>query len=116
MSIFKDVTLAWKGQEYTVKSNEVMKLIAKVEDVITMGELTQATGHKLTRISEAYAVALCHAGCSVSIEEVYQSLFGQGGADAASNAIAGLLMLMVPPDTYNPEAGGGKPPAAKAES
>lgn len=116
MGIFQDIILAWQGQEFTVKSNEVMKLIAKVEDVVSLGELTQASGPKLSRLSEAYAVALSHAGCPVSIEEVYASLFGQGGRDVASKAVSGLVMMMLPPDTYNPEASGGKPEAAKAES
>lgn len=106
MSIFQDVVLQWQGEEYIVKSNKVMMLIAKIEDVITLQELTQESGPRLARVSEAYAVALNYVDCHVSIEEVYSYLFGEGGGNVKAT-ITGLIMLMLPPDTYNPEANGG---------
>jgi hypothetical protein len=107
MAIFDDVTLGYGGEEYTVKHDEVMRLIGKVEDVISLAELTRDGGPRLTRLSEAYAVALNYAGCKVTIEDVYASLFGGDGGATAQGAVTGLLMLMLPPATYNPATNGG---------
>jgi len=107
MAIFEDVTLGYGGDEFTVKHDEVMKLIAKIEDVISLTELTRDGGPRLTRLSEAYAVALNYAGCKVTIEDVYASLFGGDGSASAQAAVTGLLMLMLPPATYNPKTNGG---------
>lgn len=108
MAIFEDVTLGYGGKEYTVKHDEVMKLIGKIEDVISLAELTRDGGPRLSRLSEAYAVALNYAGCSVTIDEVYASLFGDTGSSSAQGAVTGLLMLMLPPATYNPSNNGAK--------
>jgi hypothetical protein len=105
VSIFKNIIFVWQDKEYTVKANEVMQLIAKIEDIISLQELTNSP--KLSRISEAYTVALSHAGCEATIEEVYCSLFQSEGANVQTS-ITSLVMLMLPPDTYNPENNGGK--------
>ena len=78
-----------------------MKLISKVEDVISLGDLT--TKPKLSKLAEAYAVAINYAGGKVGVDEVYASLFGEGGNDNVQNSITSLIMMMLPPDTYNPD-------------
>jgi len=108
MAIFEDVTLGYGGEEYTVKHTEVMRLIGKIEDVISLAELTRDGGPRLSRLSEAYAVALNYAGCKVTIDEVYASLFGGNGMAMAQGATTGLLMVMMPPSTYNPKNNGGQ--------
>ena len=102
MSVFEDITLGFAGEEYTVKSNQVMKLIAMVEEVITLRELSQDGGPRLTRLAEAYKVALNYAGADVTVEQVYESLFGNGGANNVAQVIQSLIMMMLPPSTYNP--------------
>jgi len=96
--MFQDVTLSWKGEDYTVQANNVLMLIAKIENHITLQEL--ASGNPgLAKIAQAYSAALVHAGARVSPDQVYQSFFA--GADAGENAILavqGLLAMMVPPD------------------
>ena len=101
MAIFEDVTLSFKGEEFTIKGNQVMKLISQVEDVISLGELT--TAPKLSKLAEAYAVAINYAGGKASIDEVYASLFGSGGSDNVQNSITSLIMMMLPPETYQPD-------------
>lgn len=111
MSIFKNVVLCFKGDEFTVKSTEIMRLIGRLEDVISIADLTQQGGPKPSRLAEAYAIALISAGSEATIEEVYESLF-DGEYEAAAESVSGLMLLMMPPKTYNPTANGGKKKAA----
>lgn len=105
MSIFKDVKLAWKGEIYTIKADSIMRLLAKLESEISLSDLSCANGKPpLAKISIAYALALSHAGASVTDEQVYAEMFGDGDVSAAtmSGAITGLMFLMTPPDSYQP--------------
>ena len=113
MAIFDDITLTFNGNDYTVKSDRVMMLIAKVEDVISLRQLTSGD-IKMSKLAEAYKVALEYAGAKVQTEDVYASLFGEGGAEAVQGSIQSLIMLMLPPSTYNPpeDTGRGKGKAA----
>ena len=106
MSIFEDVTLAWKGEEFTVKAGEMMRLIAKVENEISIVELTRRQGPPLSKLAMGYAVALNHAGAKATHEQVYESLFmaSQDDNDVIVNAVSGLLTMMMPPSTYQPQA------------
>lgn len=102
MAIFEDITLTFGGDEYTIPSNGVMRLIAKIEDVISLQDLTGQP--KLSRLAEAYTVALVYAGCKkVNTEDVYASLFGDGGRENIQNSITTLIQMMVPPVTYQPD-------------
>ena len=103
MAIFQDVTLAWKGEEYTVKSNQVMRLIAKIEDEITLQDLSRPQV-PMAKIAMAYAVALQYAGCrGVIADDVYAALFDGETAQVAVTAVEALMMIMVPPSTYQPQ-------------
>ena len=114
MSVFRDVTLGFEGKEYTIPSNKIMMLIAKVEDVVSLGDLTTGMGPKLSRLAEAYCVCLKYAGADVKIEEVYETLFGDGGRKNVEGAITNLMTLMLPPSSYQPDTEKtGKPPAAE---
>jgi len=114
MSVFEDITLGYGDEEYIVKSNQVMKLIAMVEEVITLRELSQDGGPRLTRLAEAYKVALNYAGANVTTEQVYASLFGNGGAQHVASVMQALIMMMLPPATYNqPEQKESKPKKKK---
>lgn len=97
MGIFKPVTLTWKGVDYEVGADSVMMLIAKIEDIITLTELLNPKGRPIAKISMAYAEALRYAGARVKDDEVYAAMFKEGASDAATNAVNGLLMMMVPP-------------------
>lgn len=112
MAIFEDISFEYKGKEFKIKSNKVMRLICTIEDIITLGELT--TGPKFSKLAEAYTAALTYAGADVEIEEVYASLFGNGSKERVSATITNLIMMMLPPDTYNPkikDEESGKPQA-----
>lgn len=105
MAIFEDVTFGFKGNEYKVESSRVMMLIAKVEDIITLQDLTNGKAPKLSILAEAYSIALTYAGASVTIDEVYESLFGGEGVANVQNTVTSLIMLMLPPSSYHPQEG-----------
>jgi len=99
MSVFKEITLGFKGEEFKVQPGQVMRLIAMVEDVISLQDLMN--GPKLSKLAEAYTVALNYAGASAQTEEVYESLFGEGGAGNVQASITTLITMMLPPSSYS---------------
>ena len=114
MGIFQDITISFKGCNYKIPNNRVMKLIAIVEDIVSLQDLTTGKGPKLNKLAEAYAAALNYAGASVEVEEVYGSLFGHEGGKSVTDTITSLIMMMLPPDSYNPpETDAGKQAAAE---
>lgn len=97
-SIFEDVTLSWKGQEFKVPANRVMGLVEVIEDVITLEELVSKSGGKRAKLARAFANAISYAGGNVSQEDVYTSLFGEDSSRAISAAVTSILSLMIPPE------------------
>lgn len=97
MSIFQSVTLKWDNKEYVVPANQVMGLIAKIEDVITLAELMNKKGAPLARVAMGYGAALRYAGCRVKDEQVYQGMFSGDASEAIQTAVSGLLSMMIPP-------------------
>ena len=95
MSLFEPVTLTWKGEDFNVEPEKVMKLIAVIEEHISFYKLTNGEP-PATSIAFAYGAALRYAGAKVTDEEVYVSLFGGEGA-GVSYAVSSLMMMMVPP-------------------
>lgn len=103
MAIFEPIVLAWNGRDYTIPPDQVMRAIAKVEDVFTMAQLNghmQRADIPLAKLACAYAAVLRHAGARVTDEEVYDGMFS-GGATAlqtrALAAMSALLVMMIPP-------------------
>lgn len=97
--MFDEVCLTWKGEDYTVEPDNVLRLIAKVEDVITLGELFQYSsrgGAPLAKLAMSYGIMLRYAGVHVKDDDVYQAL-ATGGADGIIAATNTLLQMMVPP-------------------
>lgn len=109
MKGFEPVTLGWGDTEYVVPADQLMLLIAVVEDAI-LGDrggsaaLLLLTGEvKMNRLARAYAGALRHAGADVSDEEVYLAMQEDLADESADreieirNAIMGLLAIVSPP-------------------
>lgn len=101
MPIFEEITLTWKGEEFKIPPDQVMKVLAKVEDVITMVQLHRHRENgdlPLVKISQAYGIALRHAGAHVKDEEIYNEIFAGDSVRAiALNAVLTLQMMMIPP-------------------
>lgn len=107
--IFEPVKLTWKGRDYVIPPEQVLKLLAMVEDVITLGELStyMLSGRTpLAKLSKAWGIALRYAGAQLTDEEIYGELFSD--ADMQGKALAatfGLQALMVPPAHLRGEPG-----------
>jgi len=119
MSIFKTIELSFKNKSYKIEPTSVMRCLAQIEDVITLSDLSNAQRVPLVKLSQAYGIALRHAGANVTDEEVYEGVFEDGGAAMISGAVSGLLSMMIPPAKFQAVAAAKKPiakPKAKAKS
>ena len=108
---FEDVTLTWRGQDYTVPANRQMALIAKIEDALSgdtgqqaLTVLFRREGPPYSRLAAAFGAALRHAGARVSDDEVYLSiqtdLVSKSNAEktaAIQGCILALLSIISPP-------------------
>ena len=106
----QDVTLIWKGIEYVIEAREVLPLIAKIEEHLTLVEIVEAAKKgtaPIAKLAIAYGAALRHAGARVTNDEVYSGMFSGNSKKAATEAISALLALMVPPEHLQ-EKGDGK--------
>lgn len=111
MQGFEPVKLTWRGAEYTIPADRMLRAIASIEDEIrgdssrhAVAILTQKPGPTFSRIAMGYAAALRAAGAQVSGDEVYLEIMeGLAGGDEAEtaigvqNAIFSLLAIMSPP-------------------
>ena len=108
----KDVTLVWKGVEYRIEAREVLPVVAKIEECLTLFELADMNSVKkvkLARLSMAFGIALRHAGARVTDDEVHSGMFEAGNQRvAAESAVAALLTLMVPPEHLQEKPDGKK--------
>ena len=115
---FDDVTLEWRGEEFTVPASDQLMLITKIEDALTYGlpassavvVLSREGGPTESRLARAYAAALRHAGAKVSDDEVYLSMMKSMAEPGAEFAISvqgyiwGLLSIITPPGAEKIEA------------
>lgn len=103
MSIFQEVGLKWKGQEYVVPPDKVMGLVEVVEDVITIEELV-GNGIKRVRLAKAFAAAIRYAAqckgavAKIDDQEVFESLFGDDAMATTTRTVHALLAFMIPPE------------------
>jgi len=97
MSIFQTVTLSWGDKNYEIASDNVLSLIAIIEEHIRVVELHDSSrGVPLVKLSRAYAAALNYAGCAEATPElVYESIYKTGG-DGPQLALNAIMMLMLP--------------------
>lgn len=97
MDTFKDVLLTFNGASFVLPAAGLLRVIARLEDVISLGDLSSPKP-PLAKISQAYGIALRAAGAEVSDEDVYIQMFGGAAQINAGEAVSGLLMMMIPPD------------------
>jgi len=115
--MFSDVKFTYGGKDYTVKSDQVLMCIARVEGVITLGELVDTSRPQNAKLAMAYGEALRFAGAVVSNEELYLNIFKDGAAQSMGAAVGGLLSLMIPPEALQEKAGTAeKKPVRKKRS
>lgn len=110
MQGFEEVTLTWKGEEYTVPADQQLMLVAKLEDALSgdtgeqaIGMLLRREGPPYARLAMAFGAALRFAGCHVADDAVYLNMMdglSKNDADAVAStqgAIMALLSIVSPP-------------------
>ena len=115
MNAFDDVKLNWKGKDYTIRSQNVLSAIARVESVVTFHELMQYSERQtapLATLAAAYGILLRFAGADLTDEAIYQGMFSNLGDDTISVAIQTLLFMMIPKSRQPSVAVGKSKPAA----
>lgn len=118
----QDKIITYKGDEYVIKANTLMRCILGIEDIITLIEIqnTALRGTmKLAAIASAYAFALRFAGCKITDIEVYYEMLGHKEGDKpgenmerAAQLIRELIELMSPPKSLAKklQSGNGEAP------
>lgn len=98
--MFNDITIEWGGVTHTIPANKVLMGIARVEEIITIAEIMRygkVGAVPLARLAQAYAVLLRYAGFEVTDDAVYLTFVTSGKAMTVSQALVGIMILMVPP-------------------
>lgn len=110
MQGFEDVTISWKGEDYTIPADRQLMLVAKIEDALSQDSgkqaisfLMRAEGPPYSRLAMAFGAALRYAGADVSDDEVYLSIqddFAKSKNEVTmkvQGAVMALLMIVSPP-------------------
>lgn len=105
MKVFTDQTLSWAGKQYRIPAGRMLEAIARIEDHVTLVEITrhfqQRASIPLARLALAFHAVLEFAGAppTLTAEHVYHGMFGdQEAQEASMTAVSALLQMMVPPD------------------
>lgn len=121
-SIFKPVTLKWRGTDYVIEPTRVMRAIAIVEDYVTLHELAVMTEErhtiKTSRIAMAYAALLQYAGAKDATEEtVYLGMFrgNENSQQLVASSITGLLTMLIPHTLEEGQSATGEQSPNRAE-
>lgn len=107
-AIFREVTLAWQGETYTV--TPTYRLIQQVEQRVSIAGLAariQAGDPPLTQIAFVLATLLAAAGAEVEEVDVYTELHHAGDAKAVQQMVRVVLTA------FTPEPPAGNPPASR---
>ncbi|RMG71933.1 MAG: hypothetical protein D6711_14240 [Chloroflexi bacterium] len=109
--MFDDIKITHNDKGYTIQSDNVLKLVAQVERIISVVELAKLVSEgtpPLASIAMAYGIILRYAGATITDEEIYREFFSDSDAAAtAQNCILTLLQLMVPDLENPPDQTGG---------
>jgi hypothetical protein len=101
MALFESQSLMWKGETYIIPSDRMLGAIATIEEHFTFMEMIAASHGRppLVKISRAFAALLRYAGCKVSDEEMYRSIFDPNAniMERIEAALVTFLLMMTPP-------------------
>src|SRR5687767_11965225 len=98
---FDNVVFNWRDKEYRIPANRMLGAIARIEEVITMGNLglqVERGTPPVAKVAQAYAAVLRYAGARVTDDDVYCGMFAETNPkQAVAAAINTLFGIMVPP-------------------
>lgn len=111
MSVFEAIHLTWNGKDYTIPPDNVLQAIAKIEDVLTLGQIATFINDgklPLAKLAICTARLLRHAGVEVRDEAVYAAMFSGAGRELQQRALGWAMTLyrmMIPPEALRSEPG-----------
>lgn len=98
MPLFEPIELTWQNRKFVITPSRALRAIAKVEDIITLQQLSKADQVPFAKLALAYHALLKFAGANVTEEEVYEALWGATGEGQSAVAMVNaLLSMMLPP-------------------
>ena len=105
MRKFQNITFAYKGDNLTIKSNEVFLLVQQLHEIIPLSFIVNPIDENgKQRFSvfdtcEAFACCVNYAGGQATQEEIYCELFGENPI-AMEDLILRIQMVVVPPEEF----------------
>jgi len=118
------IILTFRGQDYTIPPNKVIRLGVELEDMMTFGgrnawqRLADPASMNLNMLAMAYHHALIYAGAKVDLQDVRQAIIHGSGGDLLEDIfgfIKGLETIMIPPAPLELADTGKANPDAQAE-
>lgn len=100
--VFQPVKVSWKGADYTIAPNRLMRCIAMIEEIVTLPFLSKCwvSGElPYAKLAMALGAVLRYAGANVTDEEVYAEMFkGPERRMLAAATLQTLMVMMFPPE------------------
>lgn len=118
------IILTFRGQDYTIPPNKIIRLGVELEDMMTFGgrnawqRLSDPSTLNLNMVAMAYHHALIYAGAKVSLEDVRRVVITGSGGDPLHDMfsfVRGLEAIMIPPEPLELADTGKASPDAQAE-
>jgi hypothetical protein len=105
MAVFRELTIKWRGEEYTfVPSMKLMRSIEMGDISFTDIAVRTSQGRPpVSHIAFVLSKMLNAAGAKVTDEDVYAELIG-GSAEEVTNLISFVLMAFSPAETDEKKA------------
>lgn len=99
MSVFKDITFEFKGETYTVKADNVYRLLADLYDCVHPSDVLSEKPN-LPKLANAFALCVNYCGGKTTGEEIYASMFSGESNLNTPEVVGALMLLIVPPSEY----------------
>lgn len=115
MGLFDGVSFRWDGKTVTIPPDRLLGALARLEEVVPLGQLVTADGSKPGAIAEGLIAILRHAGETVDDGAVYGVVQADLGARSlAYAAIAALIESTAPPPRRARGQAGGEPAPSRS--
>lgn len=97
MSVFRSMTITWRGTDYTVTPTlNLMRIIEKGDiSFPSMAARIQAGDPPISHVSIALAKLLQSAGAKVTGEDIYQELY-HGKPESVQHLVQAILLAFSP--------------------
>lgn len=111
-AVYQEITLTWKGEEYTIRPT--MRLMQDIEQQFSLSRVAHRITQgdvPLSHMATITAMMLRRAGCKVTDDEVFLELL-QGDSDDIQEMAIALITAAFP--IKQDKQGNAKAPAKKA--